>query len=1073
MKRIIYILSAALVALTACTKEIDFKEAPAIDTETGYPEGATVEVVFGIPTPPETRGAMNDTPILDDMHVAVFDGSGALREYVKAERFDKAVINGWDGRQYFKVELKLRNSESHLHFIVNGPAKSTVTGGMESVLLKQWVTDYPNAAYWQRIVLPEGVNAYYFSAYKSKTPEGEGIPWTNGDIIYFYYFEEEEGQYEHVSKAVYDANHSSDDRYKFKSYPVTVSNGRASYNDGSNTVNVGDYVNAIGEKILDGTGYFQSASITEAVASVPLVRNFARIKVRAGTGGNFTPTEYYLMNIPDQGTIAPFSDEVGGIASVYSASNYYTPQYDPEDPDTEPEYFEPYWETTDPVIYDLTEVNKNHSSLMSALNGGRYPATMPATAKLIQTSKDIVKNEANQNVLPTDDQGKETWKKYTVADANTSVSDVQSAFLFERGLPTKDQDPTYLLIGGTLHGHEEERWFKVELTNGDGQYIRIFRDITYFLEIGQVNGSEGYESAADAAVGLSVSDVSNSLATKNLEEVSDGKTPSTTMRVSYIDYVGNKPSGEAKEILYKVFTSNGSLAEPMTNGESRYTLEAEGDCFQLENGKPKIEIVEGSSYTGPDGQSNWCKATIYLKSPASDGTITNGILKISGITEEGERLGNGKTLSREVKYHVMGIQNLTLEATPLENEQAGKRTKLTITLPRGLGYSMFPLVLRIEAEKGNLNPVNAVENNVPVNNINGVKVDLPVDPGTSYFNGKNSFAFLFTINYSDYYDESNEDPYNRTFELWFETTRGYNSQGSTGSNETYFSVTDNNEEHYFFYKPDNSSEMYDPTKNKAVTPVAVTSPNWFFTLSTNSVTVDANVKTASFTVKTNATNSWSLSTNDSGFTTTPALSTSVTGTKVVTVNFDEENTGTSNKVVHLTVTPNHGTAQTVTITQSKPLVHHTGTYSLALNTQQNYNTNSFTQNTTGTKIDFTNCEGYRSWMSGGYQYNGKYIGNRTGGGWGSSYAYNNGIITVTAPTGGQRINGKITKITLTYFDNNNTQTVTYDPADASSTKTTWNGSAEEVAITMACSNSTQYNSRNVVSNISVEYEYDD
>lgn len=947
MKKLFYIMIATLVALTACTKEMDVKEAPAIDSETGYPEGATVELVFGIPTPPQTRGEMGDQPILDDLHVAVFDGSGSLREYAPAERFDKATINGSAGKQYFKVELKLRNSESHLHFIVNGPESSGP--GMEANLLKQWVTEYPNAAYWQRIVLPDGVTAYSFSRYKSKD-----TPWAAGDKIYFYYEVISETEIAHISKAYYEAYHTSDsDPYKVAIYEIQFNGNRPYYNDGLNIVNVGDYVNAKGEKILDGTGYFQSASITDAVASVPLVRNFARIKIRAGSGGNFTPTEYYLMNIPDKGTIAPYSEAVGGVASVYSASNYYTSQYDPDDPDAEP--IEPYWETANPAIFVLTEgETENHSELMTALNGGRYPATMPASANLIQKPSDVTKNESNQNVLPTDDEGHVTWTKYSVAPAGTTVDNVPSAFMFERGLPTKNQDPTYLLIGGTLQGHSEQRWFKVELTNRDGQYIRIFRDVTYFLEIGQVNGSEGYASAADAAVGLSVSDVSNSLATQNLEQVSDGKSPSTTMWVSYIDYVGNRPGGEAKEILYKVYTSEGAL-DPEISGESRYTLVAEGDCFELENGEPKI-VENGSGFTGPDGQSDWCKATVYLKAPATDGTISHGTLKISGITEEGERLENGKSLSREVKYHVMGIQDLTLSATPLATEAAGERTKLSITLPRNLGYSMFPLVLRIEAEKGNLNPVNAVDdNNVPINNINGVKVDLPVDSGTSYFKDKNSFAFLFTINYSDYYDQSNSaNPYNQTFELWFETTRGYNTQGATGSNETYFSVTDNNAEHYFFYKPENGSDLYNPSVNKAITPVTVTSPNWYFSLSTSEVSVNADVKTATFSVQTNATNSWSLSTSDSGFTTNPALGTSVTGSRAVTVEFDEVNTGTADKVIHLTVTPTNGTAQTVTVTQKRPLrkVTRNGTASFTGNNFSS-GSNQTSTNDSPIKVNFS------------------------------------------------------------------------------------------------------------------------
>jgi hypothetical protein len=467
------------------------------------------------------------------------------------------------------------------------------------------------------------------------------------------------------------------------------------------------------------------------------------------------------------------------------------------------------------------------------------------------------------------------------------LENTPSAFLYERGLPNKNQDPTYLLIGGTLRGHTGERWFKVELTNHLGQYFKILRDITYFLEIGQIDGSDGYPSAVEAALGTPVSDVSNSVATENLEQISDGK--GTSMWVSYIDYVSTNPDGEEKAILYKVYQTssnvNAALNPVIGEGESaksRYTLSftPEYDASD-ETSTAAISsfVVEDSEYSGtdtPDGKGDWRRAVVKLR-PAASGKNFTSELTISGITTDGETTGSGKFLSRKVKFHVMSTQRfIKLAATPLQSEAVGQETKLTIQLPTGLGFSMFPLILRIEAENNNLNPV-------PSKNLdaNGDPIDLPVSPSGSYFSGGNSFGFLFTINYTDYYDRENEaNPYHDTFELWFKTTKDYTT--ATGTNATWISVTDEpnaNGSRYFFYKPDDLSQLYNPSVNYAVTYLR-SSAN-LIAVTPESQNVAPGVLTATFNVNTDNDTSWIVEGGDD-VTVSP---TGGTGPGIVTMTF--------------------------------------------------------------------------------------------------------------------------------------------------------------------------------------------
>lgn len=1048
MKKLFYIMTAALVTLTACTKEIDWDQLPLTDDEPDavYPEGAKVDLYFSVPAPIGTKGFMADDPEIDVLYVAVFDGSGSLKEYVEAEPVEKKTDtvdgeevevgdyvdkNGVANAKHFKARVTLKSSERRLHFIANGPSRSEITSGMESTLLQKWMTMYPNAAYWQRIVLPNGITAYTFPA------TNHGTAWESGNTIDFYYFVEEED-----GKEVYVPAIGSTQGAEKKTYTISVStSGRASYKDGAGfTVNQGDFVDARGYKILDGTGYFQSDEVAGQVSLVPMVRNFARIKIVAGEG-NFTPTQFYLMNIPDRGTIAPYSASAGGFIQQYAVSNYV-------DGD---------WVSEDPEI--ATATNK---ALMTSLNGSTYQAAMPSSAKFIHTVAEV---KANNKAIPGD------WKSYTITD---DVETTESAFLFERSTPNSNQDPVYLLMGGVLDGHDQTRWFKIELNNSLGQYFRIFRGVTYALEIGQIDGSDGYPSAAEAAVGTPVSDVSNATATENLEQVSDGK--GTSMWVEYIDKVSmgvpgtsGDLEGETVTILYKVYdSSTGDALDPYitktVDGESveeyRYTLTYDGVAITGASDQSGVTVEEGL-YTGPDKKTDWQKATVSLAAPNAS-VILKSTLTIAGITKDGEDNESGKTLSRKVKYNVMTTQKLDVSAEPLEDEKSGRETALTIKLPKGLGFSMFPLVLKIEAEKGNLNPVASK------NMISGEAVDLPVQTGTSYFSDKNTFYFLLTINYSDYFD-SDSGEYNTDYTLYFATTKDYSGEGATGSNETWFSVTDMSG--YFKNRPDDEADLYndrtsgaeDPHINYAVTPVTVTNGNEYFIVTPINQTVAADVTTATFKVQTNTGQEWTVERGTNALTVSPS---SGKGNGVVTVSFAANQSTTSSRTIYATITPDGGTGQPVTVTQQKVLEHHTGTYNLTF-ANNNYNNNSYTDNGTGTNITFANYE------NAGNNNNSrrKRMGTRSG--YYNNYTYNNGTITITAPIGGNRVNGKITKITITYYDNNNTQAVTYDPAATGSTKTEWTGSADSVTITMACTNATQYGERNEVSGIAVQYEYDD
>ena len=129
-------------------------------------------------------------------------------------------------------------------------------------------------------------------------------------------------------------------------------------------------------------------------------------------------------------------------------------------------------------------------------------------------------------------------------------------------------------------------------------------------------------------------------------------------------------------------------------------------------------------------------------------------------------------MSRDVAYRVMGTQKFQdFSASNLPNQTIGQTTTLTIKLPADLGYSMFPLILKIEAQNGAFNSSEG----------------LPVEYGPSLFDpDHNSFYFLKTIEYSEYYNAETEET-KQEYTCTFKTTR---TGTASDSNATTFAVID-------------------------------------------------------------------------------------------------------------------------------------------------------------------------------------------------------------------------------------------------------------------------------------------
>ena len=398
MKKTLYIISVLLLAAVGCTKE---QGLPENSQNAAFPEGAVVTVNFSIPSQADTRanGMAND-PQIENLYVAVFNSAGLLQEYSAATPIgDYADENGvWCG---YKVQLLLSSTERRLHFIANGPAKEDVGNGSETAVIRNLITENGAAAYWQRVVLTEGV-----------TPN----------------------------------------------------------------------------KVVDGTGYFASVETSAALKKIPLIRNFARVTLvdDNSTGVTFHPDKFILVNTPTQGYIAPYDAKAG-------------------------EYVKPY---TD-MYANVADWGKNdYLFKYENVYDWGYMGEMPQTASIVPLASNPKATEEQIKAYVNDPNN---WLNVGTYGTESSY---KFGYMYERSLPSAVNTPTCVLVHGVLSDTEAHeavgaRWFKIEITDLEGNYVPIYRDVTYIMMIKNIAivGTPGWPTAYEAYKNKSVGDVSTSTET--------------------------------------------------------------------------------------------------------------------------------------------------------------------------------------------------------------------------------------------------------------------------------------------------------------------------------------------------------------------------------------------------------------------------------------------------------------------------------------------------------------------------------------------------------------------------------
>ncbi len=304
------------------------------------------------------------------------------------------------------------------------------------------------------------------------------------------------------------------------------------------------------------------------------------------------------------------------------------------------------------------------------------------------------------------------------------------SYIYERETPIAN--PVYILVYGQFGG--KNVYYRVDLRDDDGNYFPLLRNFQYTITINTVTHT-GYANPQDAANSAGSGDISTSIETEHLTNISDGAVRLT------VDYTSKVLVTESNvELKYKL----DNLGESTLNS---VVITSEGDALSGivvgENTVPSVTTTTPQS-------GNWITLVV---DPAQIGTEQKkGTITILA-TYDGDR-----TIQRKVTYTLLRPYEMEIKCVPEEIPYGiNEKVKVNITIPDDLGSSMFPLEFNIEAQNLSITPDND---------------NLPVASGLSTIPGVNKSAFWFVKSLSK--EEYNALPLvdrKRTFQCHFKANK--------------------------------------------------------------------------------------------------------------------------------------------------------------------------------------------------------------------------------------------------------------------------------------------------------------
>lgn len=337
---------------------------------------------------------------------------------------------------------------------------------------------------------------------------------------------------------------------------------------------------------------------------------------------------------------------------------------------------------------------------------------------------------------------------------NTDTSSPRFAtehYIYERRQNQDDEDYTYVIIKGKYNNSETSTYYKVDIVDDTKEPYNLLRNFNYVIKINSVLGP-GYESADAAAKAAASNNISASIDTKNLLNISDG---SSRLYVEYVNKVITKPGTFTLKYKY--------LPNISDNTQTNYNVPA-NDAVDLSGVVDGDVIASKNNATSDDDASDW--RTITFTTPA---TITE--TKLQTITIK------AGVLQREINLILCKPFVLNVTSTPSGSAALNDDATVTLGLPAGLPAAIFPLEFVIVETGLSISP-DASKNNLPVRtslNVNGQTVS-----------GGQYFGFVKKVEYSDYNPTNSDTPAANDIVCYFKLNKAITSGLNVNVYNEYF-----------------------------------------------------------------------------------------------------------------------------------------------------------------------------------------------------------------------------------------------------------------------------------------------
>lgn len=659
MRRFLSYLTA-LFTLCACSSVL---EQEGVREETTSLEDLPVTITFSVP----------DVRIVSPETKSLEDGDGLITEgrYLDPDKLYVVVCGGTQSIKYIRKAEIVRDEDTGEPLVQIKKAED--------------IPDYP---------LTDGESEVLLYTF---TVELE-LSDTNDRTVYFL--------------GNIDENQLVTGSYSFQILPAMFSyEMKQAYWQSISNVSIGAQKDSSGQPIIVNGSYLPDAKTVAQFQYIPLIRNYAKIRVTDATadGDDFELYSYAVIHYPKKGTVAPFRTNVADVLDAFkfntSGDNYRFSGY------------------------ERCSFNDLDATL-------QYPGYI---APGVEFDHVIPSDEMFQN--PENSDGRVLRYDPTEED--------QGFYLFERGIPSATLEPTFVIIRGRFGGEGEYYYYRLDLmeskvVNNESvyQYYPIYRNFRYDIKLNRIS-SAGVSTPEAAANSSGVEDISADVSMRHLSDISNGQTRLVVEPFMARTYTG--PNENGYYYLYARFFNDVNSSEPNVDwGAVSVELEPMEDLSEdilvlYDDVGNEVHAFYPSAQQN-NGENGFRIIRFNTKAAGTESKMQK--IKITGrnlYTHE------EYPLYREVEITLQKKQTMSVTCAipevPLQREAA---QVVNITIPSGLPSSMFPLEFVIEPERLTLTPDNRVSNN-----------NLPVHPGlsisdTEEYAGKTTIQYIRTLTEDEY-----------------------------------------------------------------------------------------------------------------------------------------------------------------------------------------------------------------------------------------------------------------------------------------------------------------------------------